>query len=188
MDAPGSTTAGRGRAVADVCPPDQSVTWTAVPLHKQPQEGRRHERPVRVGCGPSQRAVPDRCEAAGTCYYLPRRGRGPALAAAHTTSAVRDTSGGVCALSCIEWVLPHCQRRWQYLVNMAGGIPVGGMSCRLTSTGARSAVKSSNMPSILLNIKPLIRLVRSAETRRFSTYPRHLSQERPERVEICLTG
>jgi hypothetical protein len=43
MDAPGSTSAGRV---------GQTLTFahltTAVPLHKQPQEGRRHERPVRV--------------------------------------------------------------------------------------------------------------------------------------------
>ena len=65
------------------------------------------------------------------------------------------------------------------------GILVGGMPCRLTDTGARSAVRYSNMLSILLNMKPLIRLVRSAEARRFSTYPRHLWRKHPERAEIC---
>lgn len=62
------------------------------------------------------------------------------------------------------------------------------MPCRHTSTGARSAVKRSNMPSILLNMKLLIRLVRSAEAKRFSTYPRHLLRKRPERAELCLPG
>ena len=42
------------------------------------------------------------------------------------------------------------------------------------------------MPNISLNMEPLIRIVRSAEARRFSTYPRHLSRKRPERAEIYL--
>jgi hypothetical protein len=42
------------------------------------------------------------------------------------------------------------------------------------------------MPNILLNMKPLIRIVRNAEARRFNTYPRHLSRKRPERAEIGL--
>ena len=32
-----------------------------------------------------------------------------------------------------------------------------------------------------------IRIARSAEARRFKTYPRRLSRKRPERAEICLT-
>ena len=82
----------------------------------------------------------------------------------------------------------YCRRRRHYLVSTTRRILVGGMPCRLTSTGARSVVSSSNMPNILVNMKPLIRLVRSAGARRFSTYPRHLCRKHPERAEICLTG
>src|SRR5580658_892563 len=71
---------------------------------------------------------------------------------------------------------------------MTCGIRVGGMPCRLTSTGARSAAKCSNMPNILLNMKPLIRIVRSAEARRFNIYLRHLSRKRPKRAEIFRPG
>src|SRR5260370_29990525 len=74
----------------------------------------------------------------------------------------------------------------QYLASTTCGIRVGGMPCRLTSTVARSATRCSNTPNISLNMKPLIRIVRSAEARRFSTYLRHLSQKRPERAEIYL--
>src|SRR5258708_8263495 len=65
-------------------------------------------------------------------------------------------------------------------------IRVGGMPCRLTSTVARSGMRCSNTPNISLNMKPLIRIARSAEARRFSTYLRHLSRKRPERAEIYL--
>jgi hypothetical protein len=44
------------------------------------------------------------------------------------------------------------------------------------------------MPNILLNMKPLIRIVRSAEARRFNTYLRHLSRKRPKRAEIFRPG
>lgn len=43
------------------------------------------------------------------------------------------------------------------------------------------------MPSMLLNMQPLIRFVRSAGAKRLSTYPRHLWRKHSERAEICLT-
>jgi hypothetical protein len=114
-----------------------------------------------------------------------RRGGVLALPAECTMNARRDAYAGV---SCTKMglyaaVLLH---RWQYLGSATCGIRVRGMPCRLTSIVARSAVRRSSMPNISLNMKPLIRIVRSAEARRFSTYPRHLSRKRPERVEIYL--
>ncbi|MGF6747491.1 hypothetical protein OKW36_003127 [Paraburkholderia sp. MM5482-R1] len=49
-------------------------------------------------------------------------------------------------------------------------------------------MRCSNTPSILLNMKTLIRLAQSAEARRFCTHPRHLCRKPPERAETCLTG
>ena len=98
-------------------------------------------------------------------------------------SAGRDAYAGV---SCTRMDYYTAGRRWQYLASTTFGIRVGGMPCRLTSTVARSAVRYSSMPNISLNMKPLIRIVRSAEARRFSTCPRHLSRKRPERAEIYL--
>jgi hypothetical protein len=77
-------------------------------------------------------------------------------------------------------------RRWHYLASTTCGIRVGGVPCRFTNTVARSAARCSSTPSISLNMKPLIRIARSAEARRFNTYQRHLSRKRPERAEIYL--
>jgi hypothetical protein len=148
------------------------------------------ERPVpvsstvrnRVGCGPPRRAACRQCGSAGTCNHLAVDGV-LALPAASTMSAGRDAYAGV---SCTRMGYYTAGRRWQFLASTTCGIRLGGMPCRHTSTVARSAVRCSSTPNISLNMKPLIRIVRSAEARRFSTYPPHLSRKRPERAEIYL--
>lgn len=90
------------------------------------------------------------------------------------------------ALSCTR--MGYCRRRGRIWSATTCRLLVGGMPCRLTGTGARSAVRCSNMLNILLNMKMLIPLARSAEARRSSTYPRHSCRKRPEKAELCPRG
>src|SRR5713226_1241016 len=55
-----------------------------------------------------------------------------------------------------------------------------------TMPDAASASYLSSTPNISLNMKTLIRIVQSAEARRFSTYQRVLSRRHRKRAEVYL--
>jgi hypothetical protein len=90
------------------------------------------------------------------------------------------------AVPALEWVttMPDAASA-SYLASTCG-ICVGAVPCRLTSTVVTRAARCSSTPNISLNMKTLIRIVQSAEARRFSTYQRVLSRRHRKRAEIYL--
>ena len=90
------------------------------------------------------------------------------------------------AVPALEWVTTVTDVADVAYLASTCEIRVRGAPCRLTNTVARSVARCSRTPNISLNMRPLIRIARNAEARRFSTYQRRLSRKRPKRAEIYL--